>query len=188
MARLAEKYEKEMIPALMEEFKYKGVMAVPKLVKIVLNIGLGEAIREAKLLDVAAEELAAITGQKPIIRKARKAIAAFKLRQGMPIGVMVTLRGERLYEFFDRLVNIALPRVRDFRGLSPHAFDGKGNYTLGIKDQFIFPEMDLGKTERIRGMNITIVTSAKGDQEGRFLLAGLGMPFARPEERGPLAV
>ncbi len=188
MVRLAEKYQKEMIPTLMEEFKYKNVMAVPKLVKIVLNIGLGEAIKEAKLLDVAADELAAITGQKPVIRKARKAIAAFKLREGMPIGVMVTLRGDRLYEFFDRLVNIALPRVRDFRGLSPSAFDGKGNYTLGIKDQYIFPEMDLGKTERIRGMNITIVTSAKGDQEGRFLLAGMGMPFARAEERGPLAV
>jgi large subunit ribosomal protein L5 len=188
MARLAEKYQKEMIPALMEEFKYKNVMAVPKLVKIVLNIGLGEAIKEAKVLDVAAGELAAITGQKPIVRKARKAIAAFKLRQGMPIGVMVTLRGDRLYEFLDRLVSIALPRVRDFRGLSPTAFDGNGNYTLGITDQFIFPEMDLGKTERIRGMNITIVTSAKDDEEGRFLLAGMGMPFARAEERGPLAV
>ena len=188
MARLAEKYKKEMIPALMKEFKYTNVMAVPRLVKIVLNIGLGEAIKEAKQLDVAAGELAAITGQKPIVRKARKAIAAFKLRQGMPIGVMVTLRGDRLYEFLDRLVSIALPRVRDFRGLSPAAFDGKGNYTLGITDQFIFPEMDVGKTERIRGMNITIVTSAKDDEEGRFLLAGMGMPFARAEERGPLAV
>ncbi|MCH8321400.1 MAG: 50S ribosomal protein L5, partial [Acidobacteria bacterium] len=135
MPRLAEKYRKEMIPALMKEFKYESVMAVPKLVKIVLNIGLGEAIREAKLLDVASEELAVITGQKPIIRKARQAIAAFKLRQGMPIGVMVTLRGDRMYEFFDRLVNIALPRVRDFRGLSPPAFDGKVNYTLGVNDQ-----------------------------------------------------
>lgn len=188
MPRLAEKYRKEMIPALMKEFKYESVMAVPKLVKIVLNIGLGEAIREAKLLDVASEELAVITGQKPIIRKARQAIAAFKLRQGMPIGVMVTLRGDRMYEFFDRLVNIALPRVRDFRGLSPHAFDGKGNYTLGVKDQFIFPEIDLGKTERIRGMNITIVTSAQVDEEGHFLLAGLGMPFARAEERGAVAI
>ena len=187
MPRLAEKYRKEMIPALMKEFKYESVMAVPKLVKIVLNIGLGEAIREAKLLDVASEELAVITGQKPIIRKARQAIAAFKLRQGMPIGVMVTLRGDRMYEFFDRLVN-ALPRVRDFRGLSPHAFDGKGNYTLGVKDQFIFPEIDLGKTERIRGMNITIVTSAQVDEEGHFLLAGLGMPFARAEERGAVAI
>ena len=148
MARLAEKYKKEMIPALMKEFKYTNVMAVPRLVKIVLNIGLGEAIKEAKQLDVAVGELAAITGQKPIVRKARKAIAAFKLRQGMPIGVMVTLRGDRLYEFLDRLVSIALPRVRDFRGLSPTAFDGNGNYTLGITDQFIFPEMDLGKTER----------------------------------------
>ena len=188
MARLTEKYKKEMVPALMEEFKYKNSMAVPKLVKIVLNIGLGEAIKEAKLLDVASEELGAITGQKPVIRRARKAIAAFKLREGMPIGVMVTLRGDRMYEFFDRLVSIALPRVRDFRGLSPRAFDGKGNYTLGIKDQFIFPEMDLGKTDRVRGLNITIVTSAQGDEEGRFLLAGMGMPFARAEERGPLAV
>ncbi len=188
MPRLTEKYKKEMIPALMEEFKYESVMAVPRLVKIVLNIGLGEAIREAKLLDVASGELAAIAGQKPIIRKARKAIAVFKLREGMPIGVMVTLRGDRMYEFFDRLVNIALPRVRDFRGLSPHAFDGKGNYTLGIKDQFIFPEMDLGKTEKIRGMNITIVTSAQVDEEGRFLLAGMGMPFARAEDWVPVAV
>jgi large subunit ribosomal protein L5 len=188
MARLAEKYQQKMIPALMKEFKYKSVMAVPKVVKIVLNIGLGEAIKEAKLLDVASEEMAAIAGQKPIIRKARKAIAAFKLRQGMPIGVMVTLRGERMYEFLDRLVSIALPRVRDFRGLSPRAFDGKGNYTLGIKDQFIFPEMDLGKTERIRGMNITIVTSAQGDEEGRFLLAGMGMPFARVEDLSPLGI
>ena len=188
MARLTEKYQKEMVPALMEEFKYKSRMAVPKLVKIVLNIGLGEAIKEAKLLDVASEELGAIAGQRPIVRRARKAIAAFKLRQGMPIGVMVTLRGERMYEFFDRLVNIALPRVRDFRGLPPRAFDGKGNYTLGIKDQFIFPEMDLGKTDRVRGLNITIVTSAQDDEEGRFLLAGMGMPFARPEERGPLGI
>ena len=188
MARLTEKYQKEMVPALMEEFKYKSVMAVPKLEKIVLNVGMGEAIKEAKLLDVVSEELSAITGQRPVIRRARKAIAAFKLRQGMPIGVMVTLRGDRLYEFLDRLVSIALPRVRDFRGLSPTAFDGNGNYTLGITDQFIFPEMDLGKTERIRGMNITIVTSAKDDEEGRFLLAGMGMPFARAEERGPLAV
>lgn len=188
MARLAEKYQKEMVPALMEEFKYKSTMAVPKLKKIVLNIGLGEAIKEAKLLDVASEELASIAGQKPIIRRARKAIAAFKLREGMPIGVMVTLRGDRMYEFLDRLVSIALPRVRDFRGLSPRAFDGKGNYTLGIKDQFIFPEMDLGKGDRIRGLNITIVTSARGDEEGRFLLAGMGMPFARAEERGPLGI
>jgi large subunit ribosomal protein L5 len=188
MARLTEKYQKEMVPALMEEFKYKSVMAVPKLEKIVLNVGMGEAIKEAKLLDVVSEELSAITGQRPVTRRARKAIAAFKLRQGMPIGVMVTLRGERMYEFFDRLVNIALPRVRDFRGLSPRAFDGKGNYTLGIKDQFIFPEMDLAKTDRVRGLNITIVTSAQGDEEGRFLLTGMGMPFARAEERGPLAV
>ena len=188
MARLTEKYKKEMVPALMKEFKYKSLMAVPKVEKIVLNIGLGEAIKEAKLLDVATEELGAITGQRPITRRARKAIAAFKLRQGMPIGVMVTLRGERMYEFLDRLVSIALPRVRDFRGLSPRAFDGKGNYTLGIKDQFIFPEMDLAKTDRIRGLNITIVTTARGDEEGHFLLAGMGMPFAQAEERSALGI
>jgi len=188
MPRLAEKYQKEVIPELMKEFKYESVMAVPKLVKIVLNIGMGEAVREAKSLDVASEELAVITGQKPIVRQARRAIAAFKLRKGMPIGVMVTVRGNRMWEFFDRLVNIALPRVRDFRGLSPHAFDGQGNYTLGVKDQYIFPEMDLGKTEKIRGMNITIVTSARVDEEGHFLLAGLGMPFAQAEERGALAI
>ena len=188
MARLTEKYKKEMVPALMKEFKYKSLMAVPKVEKIVLNIGLGEAIKEAKLLDVATEELGAITGQRPITRRARKAIAAFKLRQGMPIGVMVTLRGERMYEFLDRLVSIALPRVRDFRGLSPRAFDGKGNYTLGIKDQFIFPEMDLAKTDRIRGLNITIVTTAQGDEEGHFLLAGMGMPFAQADERSALGI
>ena len=177
MARLAEKYQKEMIPALMEEFKYKSVMAVPKLVKMVLNIGLGEAIREAKLLDVAAEELAAITGQKPIIRNARKAIAAFKLRQGMPIGVMVTLRGERLYEFFDRLVNIALPRVRDFRGLSPRAFDGKGNYTLGIKDQFIFPEMDLGENGKDTGNEYYDRDQCPGGSRGTFFAGWDGHAF-----------
>ncbi len=182
MPRLAEKYHKKVIPALMKEFHYQSIMAVPKLVKIVINVGLGAAIREPKLLDAASEELAAITGQKAIARQARRAIAAFKLREGMPIGVMVTVRGNRMYEFLDRLVSIALPRVRDFRGLSPRAFDGRGNYTLGVKDQFIFPELDVGRTEQIHGMNITIVTSAKVDEEAFFLLAEMGMPFARIEE------
>jgi len=182
MARLAEKYHKEVMPAMMKEFHYKSIMAVPKLVKVVINVGLGAAIREPKLLDAASEELAAITGQKPITREARRAIAAFKLREGMPIGVMVTMRGDRMYEFLDRLISIALPRVRDFRGLSPGAFDGRGNYTLGVKDQFIFPELDMGKTEQIHGMNITFVTSAKVDEEAHFLLAKMGMPFARIEE------
>ena len=188
MARLEQKYQKEIIPALMKEFNYQSVMATPRLVKIVLNVGLGAAIQEPKLLDTASQELAAITGQKPIIRRARQAIAAFKLREGMPIGVMVTIRGKRMYEFLDRLVSIALPRVRDFRGLSPRAFDGKGNYTLGVKDQFIFPELDMGKAEQIRGMNITIVTSAQRDEEAYFLLAQMGMPFARVEQRQAVAI
>jgi large subunit ribosomal protein L5 len=183
MARLREKYQKEVLPALMKEFKYKGVMAVPKLDRIVLNIGMGEAITNPKLLDVASEELGAITGQKPIIRRARKAIAAFKLRKGMPIGVMVTVRGNRMYEFFDRLVNIVLPRVRDFRGLSPAAFDGNGNYTMGVTDQQIFPEIDMVKTEQVRGMNITIVTTAGDDEKAHFLLSQMGMPFAKEVER-----
>ena len=182
MARLAEKYQEKIVPALMEEFHYQSIMEVPRLVKIVINVGLGAAIREPKLLDAASAELTAITGQKPIIRMARQAIAAFKLRQGMPIGVMVTIRGDRMYEFLDRLVSIALPRVRDFRGLSARAFDGRGNYTLGVKDQFIFPELDMGKGEQIHGMNITIVTSAKVDEEAHFLLTQMGMPFARIEE------
>ncbi len=182
MARLAQKYHEKVVPALMQEFHYQSIMEVPRLEKVVINVGLGAAIREPKLLDAASEELAAITGQKPITRRARKAIAAFKLRQGMPIGVMVTIRGKRMYEFLDRLVSIALPRVRDFRGLSARAFDGRGNYTLGVKDQFIFPELDMGKTEQIHGMNITLVTSAKVDEEAHFLLAQMGMPFARIEE------
>ena len=183
MARLREKYKKEILPALMKEFEYKSVMAVPKLERIVVNMGMGEAITNPKLLDVASEELAAITGQKPIIRRARKAIAAFKLRKGMPIGVMVTVRGDRMYEFVDRLVNIVLPRVRDFRGLSPEAFDGNGNYTLGVTDQQIFPEIDMVKTEQMRGMNVTIVTTAASDEESRFLLSQMGMPFAKQVER-----
>ncbi len=188
MPRLKEKYKQEVGPALMKEFGYGNVMAVPKVDKVILNMGVGEAIQNIKLLDVSSEELAAITGQKPVVRRARKAIAAFKLRQGMPIGVMVTLRGDRMYEFLDRLLNIALPRVRDFRGVSLRSFDGRGNYTIGLKDQLIFPEIDLGKTDQMRGMNVTIVTTAKRDEEGRFLLAGLGMPFAKRDERPGMMV
>jgi len=172
-------FKAEAIPALTKQFNYKNVMAVPRMVKINVNMGLGEAIANAKVLDVATEELAAITGQRPIITKAKKSIAAFKLRQGMPIGVTVTLRGDRMYEFFDRLVNIALPRVRDFRGVSPRSFDGRGNYTLGLRDQLIFPEIDYGKADKARGMNITIVTTAESDDEAYELLKILGMPFAK---------
>jgi large subunit ribosomal protein L5 len=179
MSRLRELYKTEVVPALTKQFGYKNVMAVPKLVKINVNMGLGEAIANAKILDVAAEELAAITGQRPVITKAKKSIAAFKLRQGMPIGASVTLRGDRMFEFLDRLVSIALPRVRDFRGVSPKAFDGRGNYTLGLRDQLIFPEIDFGKADKARGMNITIVTSAGTDDEAYELLKQMGMPFAK---------
>ncbi len=179
MSRLREFYRTEAVPALTKQFSYKNVMAVPKFVKINVNMGLGEAIANAKVLDVAAEELAAITGQRPVVTKARKSIAAFKLRQGMPIGVTVTLRGNRMYEFFDRLVNIALPRVRDFRGVSTRSFDGRGNYTLGLKDQLIFPEIEYGKADKARGMNITFVTTAKSDGEAHELLRLMGMPFAK---------
>jgi large subunit ribosomal protein L5 len=179
MSRLRELYKTEAIPALIKQFAYKNVMAAPKMVKINVNMGLGEAIANAKILDVAAEELTAITGQHPVVTKAKKSIAAFKLRQGMPIGVTVTLRGDRMYEFFDRLVNIALPRVRDFRGVSPKSFDGRGNYTLGLRDQLIFPEIDFGKADKARGMNITIVTTAGSDDEAYELLRILGMPFAK---------
>jgi len=188
MARLKDKYKNEVVPALVKEFKYTNIMAVPKVVKVVVNMGVGEAIQNAKLLDTAADELGAITGQRPIVRRAKKAIAAFKLRKGMPIGVTVTLRADRMYEFLDRLMNIALPRVRDFRGVSVRSFDGRGNYTLGMRDQLIFPETDIGKTERINGMNITIVTTAKSDEEARFLLTQMGMPFMKREERRALAV
>jgi large subunit ribosomal protein L5 len=183
MTRLKDKYINELMPAMIERFEGRNVMALPKLEKVVLNVGLGMAIQNAKLLDIAAEELSAIAGQKPIITKARRAIAGFKLRAGMPIGLMVTLRGDRMYEFLDRFINICLPRVRDFRGVSPNSFDGRGNYTIGVKDQLIFPEIDLGKTEHIHGMNITIVVKAQSDDEARFLLAGMGMPFAGQEER-----
>jgi len=174
---LKEYYEKEVVSKLVETFKYKNLLEVPKLEKVVLNIGLGEAIHNIKLLDSAKEELKLITGQAPVITRARKSIAAFKLREGMPIGCMVTLRRSKMYDFVEKLVNIALPRVRDFRGVSGKAFDGRGNYTLGIKEQIIFPEIDYDKIDAIKGMNITVVTTAKNDAEGKELLKLLGMPF-----------
>lgn len=177
MARLKEKYRNEIAPAIAKEFDIKNVMAIPKIEKVVVNMGLGEGISNAKILDVAAEELRTITGQKPVVTKAKKSIAAFKLRQGMNIGAMVTLRGDRMYEFLDRLISVALPRVRDFRGISAKAFDGRGNYTLGIREQLIFPEIDFNKVDKTRGMNISIVTTAKTDDQARSLLKALGMPF-----------
>ena len=179
MARLKERYQKDVAPQIAKEFGIRNPMAIPRVEKIVVNMGMGEAIANAKILDVAADELRAITGQKPVVTKAKKSIASFKLRQGMPIGVVVTLRGERMYEFLDRLVSIALPRVRDFRGVSPKAFDGRGNYTIGIREQLIFPEIDFNKVDRTRGMNISIVTTARTDEEGRALLREFGMPFAK---------
>jgi large subunit ribosomal protein L5 len=176
-ARLREHYVKNVVPALRKEFGYSNPMAVPKVHKVALNIGLGEATGNNKLMDGAVNELAAIAGQKPVITKAKKSIAAFKLREGMAIGCMVTLRGDRMYEFLDRLMNVALPRVRDFRGVSPKSFDGRGNYTLGLKDQFIFPEIDYNRVEKVKGMNISITTSAKTDAEGLALLRQMGMPF-----------
>ena len=177
MARLKELYNKEMVPRLMKDFGYKNVMEVPKLEKIVINMGLGEAIQNVKILDSAVEEMAVISGQKAVITKAKKSIASFKLRQGMPIGCMVTLRKDRMYEFLDRLVNVALPRVRDFKGVSGKGFDGMGNYSLGVKEQLIFPEINYDKIDKIKGMNITIVTNARTDEEGKALLRLLGMPF-----------
>jgi large subunit ribosomal protein L5 len=177
MARLKEKYKKEIAPALAKEFAITNPMAIPKIEKVVVNMGLGEASANAKILDVAADELRSVTGQKPVITKAKKSIAAFKLRQGMAIGTMVTLRGERMYEFLDRLISVALPRVRDFRGISGKAFDGRGNYTLGVREQLIFPEIDFNKVDKTRGMNISIVTTAKNDDQARSLLKALGMPF-----------
>lgn len=179
MARLYEKYRNEVVPQLMREFGYRSPMAVPRLVLISVNMGVGEGSQEPKLLDACAEDLAAITGQKPAITRARKSIANFKLRAGMPVGCRVTLRGRRMYEFFDRLVNLALPRVRDFRGVSPRSFDGRGNYTLGIREQLIFPEVNLAKVQKVKGMNVCIVTTARTDEEGRALLAALGMPFRK---------
>lgn len=177
MARLKELYEKDIVPQLIKEFDYKNVMQVPKMEKIVINMGLGEAIQNVKILDSAVDELGAITGQKAVITKAKKSIASFKLRQGMPIGCMVTLRSAKMYEFLDRLINIALPRVRDFKGVSGTAFDGRGNYSLGIKEQLIFPEISYDKIDKVKGMNVTIVTSAKNDEECKALLRLLGMPF-----------
>jgi large subunit ribosomal protein L5 len=177
MSRLRERYQKEIAPALAKEYSYKNVMAIPKLDKIVINIGLGEAIQNSKLLDAAVDELSLIAGQRPVITRAKKSIASFKLRKGMTIGCMITLRGERMYEFLDRMVSVALPRVRDFRGLSTKSFDGRGNYTIGLRDQLIFPEIDYAKVNKIKGMNITLATTAKTDDEARTLLRLLGIPF-----------
>ena len=179
MARLKQAYLQEQVPALMKEFQYKSVMEVPRIEKVVLNMGLGEAIQNPKLLESAVEELEHIAGQKPVITKSKKAIASFKLREDVPIGACVTLRQSRAWEFLDRLINVALPRVRDFKGISAKAFDGRGNYTLGVREQLIFPEIDLDKIAKVSGLNITIVTTAKTDEEGRALLAGLGMPFRK---------
>jgi len=176
-ARLKERYQKEVVPALKKEFGYKNVMAVPKVEKVVVNMGLGDATSNAKIVDTGADELARITGQKAVTRRSKKSIAAFKVRKGMPIGAMVTLRGERMWEFLDRLMNIALPRVRDFKGVSPKGFDGRGNYTLGLRDQLIFPEIDYMKVDKARGMNVSVVTTARTDQEARKLLQFIGMPF-----------
>ena len=176
-ARLKQLYKTKAIPALTKEFGYKNVMAVPKLQKVAINVGLGEATQNPKLMDGAANELGTIAGQKPVVTKAKKSIAAFKLREGMSIGAMVTLRGDRMYEFLDRLMNVALPRVRDFRGVSTKSFDGRGNYTLGLRDQLIFPEIDYNKVEKVKGMNISITTTARTDAEGVALLRHMGMPF-----------
>jgi large subunit ribosomal protein L5 len=177
MSRLKERYAKEVAPALKKEFGYSNVMAIPKLEKIVVNMGLGEATQNAKIVDTGADEVAKITGQKPVATRAKKSIAQFKVRQGMPIGAMVTLRGDRMWDFLDRLISVALPRVRDFRGVSAKGFDGRGNYTLGLKDQLLFPEIDYMKVDKARGMNISVVTTAKSDEESRKLLQLLGMPF-----------
>ncbi len=177
MARLKDKYKNEIAPAIAKEFGIENPMAIPRIEKVVVNMGVGEAISNAKILDTAVEELRSITGQKPVVTKAKKSIASFKLRQGMNIGTMVTLRGERMYEFLDRLISVALPRVRDFRGISGKAFDGRGNYTLGIREQLIFPEIDFNKVDKTRGMNISIITTAQTDEQSRALLKALGMPF-----------
>lgn len=179
MNRLKEKQIKEITPALMSKFNYESVMQVPKLEKIVINMGVGDAVQNAKALDNAVEELAQITGQKPLVTRAKKSIAGFRLREGMPIGAKVTLRGERMYEFFDKLVSVSLPRVRDFRGISKKSFDGRGNYTLGVKEQLIFPEIDYDKVSKVRGMDIVIVTTANTDEEARELLTQFGMPFQK---------
>ena len=182
-ARLFEQYKTDIVSQLMSEFQYKNVMQAPKLQKIVINIGLGEAVANARAIDAAVGDLTAITGQKPVVTRAKKSVAAFKLRAGMPIGAMVTLRGPRMYEFLDRLVAITLPRIRDFRGVSPNAFDGRGNYTLGLREQIVFPEIDYDKIDKTRGLEMSFVTTAKTDEEGRRLLALLGMPFAKSEKQ-----
>jgi len=179
MARLKELYTKEMLPELQKELNLKNVMEVPRVEKVVLNMGLGEAIQNIKVLESAVEELSQMTGQKAVITKAKRSIAQFKLREGMPIGCTVTLRRERAWEFLDRLINVALPRVRDFKGISPRAFDGRGNYTLGVREQIIFPELDLDKVDKVKGLNVTIVTTAKTDEQGRALLKKMGMPFRK---------
>ena len=178
MARMKDKYRQEVAPALLKKFSYKNVMQIPKVEKVVLNIGVGEAVANPKILDSAVTDLTMISGQKPVITRAKKSIAAFKIRQGMAIGTKVTLRGERMYHFLDKLVNVALPRVRDFRGVNPNSFDGRGNYSLGIKEQLIFPEIDYDKVDKIRGMDIIIVTNAQTDEEARELLRLMGMPFS----------
>jgi len=175
--RLKEKYTKEVIPAMMKEFKYKSVMQVPRIEKIVLNMGLGAAVQDVKVIDAATRDMSMITGQKPVVTKAKKSIATFKLRVGMPIGCMVTLRGPKMYEFFDRFVNFSIPRIRDFKGLPDRSFDGRGNYTIGIKEQIIFPEIEYDKIDRLRGMNITIGTTAVNDEEAKALLVNMGVPF-----------
>jgi len=177
MTRLRDKFEKDVIPKMMQEFGYKNKMQVPRLHKIVVNMGLGEALQNPKIIDSSAKEMAAITGQRPVVTRSRKSIANFKLREGLPIGCMVTLRKERMFEFLDRLINVAIPRVRDFRGISKRSFDGKGNFTMGVREQIIFPEIDYDKIEKIKGMNVSIITTAKTDEEGRALLKHLGMPF-----------
>jgi len=177
MSRLRERYQQEVVPGLVTEFGYRNVMAIPKVVKVVVNMGLGEATQNIKLIETASDELARICGQRPVTRRARKSIAQFKLREGVPIGSSVTLRGERMFEFLDRLISVALPRVRDFRGISPKGFDGRGNYTLGLKDQLIFPEIDYMRVDATRGMNVSVVTTARTDEEARRLLQLLGMPF-----------
>ena len=177
MARLKDHYKSEVVPAMMKQFGYRNTMQVPRLEKIIVNMGLGEAIQNVKILESASAEIGALTGQKPVITKARKSIATFKLRKGMSIGCMVTLRKERMYEFFDRLVNVAIPRIRDFRGIPPSSFDGRGNFAMGIKEQFIFPEIDYDKIDKVKGMNVVIVTTARTDEEARHLLKLMGMPF-----------
>ena len=177
MTRLRDRYLKEVVPSLQKEFGYKNIMAIPKVTKVVVNMGLGEATQNVKVIDVGTDELARIAGQKPVTTRAKKSIAAFKVRKGMPVGTMVTLRGDRMYEFLDRLISVALPRVRDFRGVSPRGFDGRGSYTLGLRDQIIFPEIDYMRVDKTRGMNISVVTTAKTDEEARRLLQLLGLPF-----------